>query len=438
MCKRYISVGKAEEAQLIIHKIVAEKISDSKSTSLSELLKSATDDSDDRDSLKMFVAIILSASAWPVWWPVVQGEIESAIKNAREEGKQELLPILLLNLGISAYYFREQGSRDELKRAVAHWRESLVTLHHNFNDTSLDRERLQLVELQAVGYLSLAYFEQQGEVPLDVFKSDWIFSDTKYTVASHYTLCGQRSEARNLLRSELVEAFNILCDNDVGNDDWGFCMLSAIFNQAGDYDNGRRAHLLVPSLKFNGEVLQALLPSKDGVLDEASQTIFDFYQSHCPESNDPKRNLRKVLGKVKKLLGATDGDSESTPSPYKAILDALAYLEHRGGECFCDNCNAKWNYETSLHKCKMCYNVDLCDACLNKFQSTEASMVFACNKSHDWSDCGVWTMERYIHACKKLVPLTCEDGSIELVSISKWLGGLCEEWGLSKSDWDFE
>jgi hypothetical protein len=31
-----------------------------------------------------------------------------------------------------------------------------------------------------------------------------------------------------------------------------------------------------------------------------------------------------------------------------------------------------------------------------------------------------------------------DDGGEELVSISKWLGTLCEEWGLSKDDWNFE
>jgi hypothetical protein len=435
MCKRYIFVGKGEEAQLIIDKIVTEKISDSESTSLSELLRLATNDLD-KGSLKMFVAVILFASTSPGWWPVVEGEIETAIKNARE-GKQELLPILLLNLGILAYHFRAQGSREGLRTAVGHWCECLATLHQNFNETSTDRARLQLVERQAVGYLSLAYSEQQEDVPFGVFKSDWISSDTKYVVASHYTSCGQRSEARNLLRPEMVEAFNILCDNDISNDDWGFFKLSHILNQTGDFDNAREAHLLAPRLKFDGEVLQALLASKDGGLDEASQNILDFYQNHCLDSDGPQQNLRKVSGNVKRLLGATDGNCGNV-SPYKAILDTLGYLDHMGNESsICDNCNAEWDYETSLHTCKMCYNLDLCDACLDKFRSTETT-VLVCNKSHDWWDRGGWTMERYIQGCKKLVPLASEDGSIELVSMSKWLGCLCEEWGLSKVDWDFE
>jgi hypothetical protein len=29
-------------------------------------------------------------------------------------------------------------------------------------------------------------------------------------------------------------------------------------------------------------------------------------------------------------------------------------------------------------------------------------------------------------------------GGQELVSVSKWPGTLCEEWGLSKADWNFE
>lgn len=435
-----LSVGKTDEAQPIIQEILTEKISDPESTSLSDLLKSATDDTDERGSLGMFMAIILLASTSPEWWPVVEGEIESAVKNAREEGKQELLPILLFNLGISAYHFREQGSREELKKAVAHWCECLVILRGTFGEKSTDdRERLQTIEGKTIGYLSTAYFEQQEEVPVDVFKGDFIFSDTNFVVASHYTRYGQRSEARNLLRSKIVEAFNLLCDDDATNDDWGFFMLASIFIYSGDYENGRKANLLAPSLRFDGEALQALLSSKDGVLDEASQTIFDYYQSRCLDSNEPTRNLRKVTGKVKRLLGATEGDSENaSPSPYKAISDTLTYMAHMDDRCaYCDSCDTKWSYETSLLTCKVCYNLDLCGDCLDKLRAGDTT-VAVCNKSHDWLDRGVWTIERYVQACRQLVPLEKEDGSVELVTISKWLGGLCEEWGLSKADWDFE
>ncbi|CRG88372.1 Eukaryotic translation initiation factor 3 subunit A [Talaromyces islandicus] len=437
MCKRYLSVGKADEAQPIILKIVTEKISDPESTSLSELLKSASDDENGYESLKVFMAIILSASTSPELWPVVEGEIERAIRKAREEGNQALLPTLLFNLGISAYTFREQGSREELRRAVAYWRECLVTLRQIFDNDPSDLLRLQYVETRVVDYLSMAYFEQQEEVPIELFKSDWAFPETQHVVASHYTRCGQRSEARNLLRPKIVEAFNVFSDGDISNDGWGFYMLSSVLNSTGDFENAHKANLLSPTLRFDGDALQALLASNDGVLDEASRTIFDYHQSNCLGNNDPKRNLRKVLGKVNRLVGATDGDSENV-SPYKAILDTLTYLGHIGtASSFCDNCNANWDYETSIHTCKMCFNVDLCGSCLDKLQSAE-TIVPVCNKAHDWLDRGTWTIERYVQACKKLVPVKHEDGSIERVTISQWLGGLCEEWGLSKADWEFD
>jgi hypothetical protein len=47
-------------------------------------------------------------------------------------------------------------------------------------------------------------------------------------------------------------------------------------------------------------------------------------------------------------------------------------------------------------------------------------------------------MEKYLHACQGLVLMKTADGGEELVSVSKWLGALCEEWGLSKADWNFE
>jgi hypothetical protein len=63
---------------------------------------------------------------------------------------------------------------------------------------------------------------------------------------------------------------------------------------------------------------------------------------------------------------------------------------------------------------------------------------FVCSRTHDWYNVPPLTKEQCLHAYKGLVLIETEDGGEELVSASKWLGTLYEEWGLSKADWNFE
>ncbi|KAH8696577.1 hypothetical protein BGW36DRAFT_381275 [Talaromyces proteolyticus] len=434
--KRYISANKIDEARLIIQKVLTEKTPNSESTVLSALLKSVMKDTNEKNSLSMVLAIISLTVPSPEWSAVVQVEIERAIESAREEQKTDELAALLFHLGIAAYYFRKNDSREELAKAVGNWRECLVTLREKVEVN--DRSRLKLVEQNSIHYLSMVYLEQPQEVPEDVFQDDQVIPTTKYALASHYTSTGKKDEAQNLLRSEMVAAFNILCDDDVSNDGLGYSMLLSILNHTGDYENSFRASLLLPKWKFDQEVLQALLTSEDASLNDASAKILEFYQSNCLNSADQRGNFDKVLNEAKRLSGeATGGDSEND-SAYKTIFSILEQLLTSCDHSFwCDNCGQQWDYENSLHVCKKCYKMDLCDGCWNKIRSTEPT-VFVCSRSHDWWEQEMWTMERYIHSCKKLVSMTSRDGSIELITVSKWLGILCEQWGLSKADWKFE
>jgi hypothetical protein len=435
MLKRYISAKKTDEARLLVKNIVTDKIPNSELTLLPSILKYAMRDKTEDKSLSTFMAIIMLSLASPECWTDVESGMETAIQNARDEGKEGELAALLLHLGIARYYFRQEGSKEELKKAVANWQDCLLALRGKVNK----EERFELVEQRAINYLSMAYFEQPSEVSEDLFNSTGVSSTTRYVLASHSISKGEHSNARDLLRSEMTTALHILSDDSIGNDWYGYTKLRQVLGHVGDYENAAKASFLISELKFDIEVLKALLATTESAsLDHASTKIFEFYQTGCLDSDSEIEKLQKVLNEINRLSGESTDENDENVSRYKKISDILAPLVYMDEIYYtCNNCNRKWDNEIPFHICKRCYSMDLCDACWNDLQSIETK-IFICSKSHSWWDLEAWDMERYLLAFKRLVPMKAEDGRIEFVTSSKWLGSLCEQWGMSRADWKFE
>ncbi|KAL4787635.1 hypothetical protein BJX76DRAFT_302251 [Aspergillus varians] len=445
LLKGYVSSEKEDEARPIIQKALTEKIPDTDSTLLISILKVAVGDEDEDDLLDVFKAIFSLISSSPEYWTVLQHELEAAVENARTDNKYDDLAILLFQLGSAMYHLRKEFPED-LTKAAGHWHECLTTVREKVR--SEDQKRLAFIEEQALSNLAMFYFdrairaqgtdaEENAERLRRVYEEDTVSTGVKYVFASFYTSKGQHDKARDLLRSEIITAFNILCDDDLDNDWEGFIALRNILGHTGDYENAQKAGLMLQTWKFDREVLEMLF-AENPSLEVASAQLAEFYERECPHDNTPKGNLRLLLEEAERLSAATESGSEEASiwsEACKILKESDSFDDHF---IWCNNCGRRWNYDNGLHVCNYCYGIDICDACWNDLRSDETGKVLICSKFHDWWYAEPWTKDNFLRALKRLVPVKAEDGSEELISSSKWLGNLCEDWGMSKSDWNFE
>ncbi|KAF9888811.1 hypothetical protein FE257_008180 [Aspergillus nanangensis] len=437
MLKLYVSNRQTEEARNILQRVATEKSPDTESTLLVPMLKCAGTKG---DVLGVYKTIISLGSSAPELWTKLQQETEAAIVAARAEDNNVDLATMLLHMGSATYYLSEE-STDDITRAVGYWQECLSTLRDKVG--SDDRDGVDYVEQSTLGYMSKVYLEraipeqtgQPGEAAatlMELLNSSKTYSNIKYTLASYHTLRGNRGEARNQLRDEMVDAFNILMDDDIANDWEGYQTLRHILNHSGDYEGAMRADQMLSAWSFDETVLKALVASEDGSLNEAATGLVEFYQSECLTEQDQRGNFQKILSEAEQRSADEDEDKASA---YKAIHELLTPIgDMRDNYTYCDGCLQDQNYTTSFYGCKVCHNVDLCAECWEKLRGGDRGIVPQCSAWHEWWEAPACTTEQFIRACRGMI----QAKDSEMMTVSKWLGGLCDEWGLSKTQWNFE
>ncbi|KAM0122555.1 hypothetical protein ACP6JC_000622 [Aspergillus fumigatus] len=398
------------------------------STLLMAMLSTALGKGNEIDMLAVFNAVFSVVSSSAELRAIFQHEMEVAIVAARTEGKNEELATLLFQL-------------------ASDLRECLDTIRERVAEE--DRYRLDFIKQSAIDRLSMVYFDRaiqtEGEEPeadverlRQVHMNDPAAKIPKSALASLYSIKGQRDKARDISRAEIVEAFNILADDDILNDLDGFVALRNLLNHTGDYENALRAALLLPELRFDGTVLTTLLAGEGPSMEAVSEELVQYYDRECPDTDRHWESLTKLWREASRLADEADAASERAAC-LDRVQKLLAKLE-REIECSlpCNTCNRYWDYDNGLHACKYCYNVFLCNGCWDELRSGKAGKDLVCSSTHAWYPLPPWTMEKYLQTCQGLVRMKTDNGGEELVSVSEWLGTLCEEWGLSKADWDFE
>ncbi|KAL3409636.1 hypothetical protein V8F44DRAFT_656682 [Aspergillus fumigatus] len=358
---------------------------------------------------------------------------------ARLDAEDVEIPLL------DTYFYKD--SPEQLAHAAGDLRECLDTIRERVAEE--DRYRLDFIKQSAIDRLSMVYFDRaiqtEGEEPeadverlRQVHMNDPAAKIPKSALASLYSIKGQRDKARDISRAEIVEAFNILADDDILNDLDGFVALRNLLNHTGDYENALRAALLLPELRFDGTVLTTLLAGEGPSMEAVSEELVQYYDRECPDTDRHWESLTKLWREASRLADEADAASERAAC-LDRVQKLLAKLE-REIECSlpCNTCNRYWDYDNGLHACKYCYNVFLCNGCWDELRSGKAGKDLVCSSTHAWYPLPPWTMEKYLQTCQGLVRMKTDNGGEELVSVSEWLGTLCEEWGLSKADWDFE
>jgi tetratricopeptide (TPR) repeat protein len=445
MLQRYVASKKEDEARSIVQKAVTERVPGTQSTLLMAMLATALSKENEIDMLAVFKAVFSVVSSDPELRAVFQHEMELAIATARAEGKNEELAILLFQLGSAGHYLHKD-SPEQLANAAGNLRECLDIIREKVASEGPDRPAF--INQSAADRLSMVYLDramqtdgEESEADVErlrqIHEDDPAAKGPKSALASLYTFKGQRDKARDIFRADIIEAFNILADDNIFNDLDGFIALRNLLNRTGDYENALRAALLLPELRFDDTVLKTLLAREGPSMEAVSEELVQIYHRECSDPDQHWQNLTRVWQEANRL--ELEALSSERAACYRRAQIILAKLEN-GIECSlpCNTCNRYWDYGDGLHACKYCYNVFLCNACWNELRSGKPGKAFVCSSTHDWYELPPWTMEKYLHAFQGLVLLKTADGGEELVSVSKWLGALCEEWGLSKADWNFK
>jgi hypothetical protein len=347
MLQRYVASKRDDEARSIIQKAVTEKVPGTDSTLLRALLTTSVSKQNESYMLSVFKAIFSVVASYPELWGVFQHDMEAAIQTARTEGKNDRLAVLLLQHGSAGYYLHK-NSAEELANAAGHLCECLNIIREKV--PSEDRDRLDFIKKSAIVRLSMLYLERAiqvgGEEPeadlerlRQIHEDDPAAKGPKSALASLYTFTGQKDKARDILRADMIEAFNILDDDDILNDVDGFTMLRNLLNHAGDYENALRAALLLPELQFDDTIFKELLDGEEPSLKAARAELLQFYQRECPDRNQHWKNLNKVWGEVSRLASEADIDSEMAAC-YLRIQKIFA--KHEAGIDYgfgCSNCD---------------------------------------------------------------------------------------------------
>ncbi|KAI9375186.1 hypothetical protein BJX61DRAFT_192231 [Aspergillus egyptiacus] len=439
----YALNGSKEEAISIVQQAITEKTPGTGSSLLLAMLQMMVRRYWE-DMEPLFTAVYWLILSSPEYWTVLMQDLETAIEQNRAEGQSEDVAILQLLLGNAMYFLRQDYPEDVLK-TVDYWHAGLATIRE-VAGFGADRWDLEYIEQQSLTLLGRRRIEQavQEEDPdyqyymselRASYETGRAHQAVKLALTSLYTLSGQRLEAQEILRSDMVTAFNILVDDDDGNDWEGFSAIRNSLMHIGDFENAHRACLLLPERKFDLDVLKALLVNENPSLDAASAHLAEFYGKECQPDDPPKDRFTKVADETERQLAAAEPDSTEAAAWARVseILKGFHKLDELPFPC-----KACWKRGVGLNFCKYCDKIDLCDACLEDLKAGKASKPFVCSKLHDWIRFESWTLDNYVLAWKRLVTVTAEDGSQQLIDVSKWLGNLCDDWGLDKSEWGFE
>ncbi|KAJ5159615.1 uncharacterized protein N7482_006619 [Penicillium canariense] len=445
--------------------------------SLEPILDLVVEDYKDGSDLSIFAvfnAVISGASLIPECWPELLRCMDNAIEKAESEGRFDDLAILHLHKGIAASLCgKDYTSRSELE----HWQECWTVAKENnivqpdsavtallVGENSDSRSIFSILLMLAGDILSKYYFDQtrllleedeqfyQNQIKqLERIATDQLpdgmssWTKAKCYLASQYVLRDQLSQAQALFRWDMAAVFNILTDDDAGNDWLGYGTLAHILTHCGDYENAGIAYKLIPPAFLDQEVLTELLNIGDEGA-AATQEIIRFYASNCPEEATPLMQVMALQSQVAKLSEqAAEEDSQHWQEiakilqEFKDVLEVDWYL-------MCDSCEVRCGFNETFWSCGFCYCTHFCESCYQKLSAKQKPRPFVCSEAHDWFRLPVWDSKRFALACRGRLPGIESDGKIvvsasaegEAISARKWLGYLCGKWDLNKEDWGFE
>ncbi|KAI2616328.1 hypothetical protein GGR54DRAFT_241906 [Hypoxylon sp. NC1633] len=244
------------------------------------------------------------------------------------------------------------------------------------------------------------------------------------------------TEAEQKLSDELVTAMERDFKGLTTSDQIDF-LLKRVERALSEIKNGEDA----ATPNSNGQDAGGTTDETTHIPENSTKTTSDE-QSAVPSSSTAI-NSDEATGEHNK--STTDGklEGKDDKTAYEAIQRKLqewsSVLQATSSWRGCDGCGKVWDLDHAMNTCKYCYNVDFCDECLVKLKAGKlsfTSMLFQCNKNHDWLHFPSWDKEMYLRALNKTVSVgghIDEEGRFvggKTVPVAEWLDGLKKEWGV--------
>ncbi|KAI0834307.1 hypothetical protein F5Y06DRAFT_307099 [Hypoxylon sp. FL0890] len=309
------------------------------------------------------------------------------------------------------------------------------------------------------------------------------------------------SKAREILHAYIDAAFGLLSDDIADNDGDGYYQLAEALLYCGDETDALAAFSLpLPSftISFTGDIISWMLEYETELEEQLGEELIvtikkansgssledqmELALNHIDtilqgigdnQSTDQEVNMatRQDIGNMDShgihetptaqttvVSSFADGDTvdgsnkklesptnkgprgAETKSTYEKIRSKIKQWLNAykfGARRWCDVCDTMWDLDHAMNHCKYCYDIDFCDACLNKLKTKKLDMPSLetyCNESHDWLRLPPWDKETYFRALRKEVyiggRIDDEGKRVEgkTVTVAEWLEGLKAEW----------
>ncbi|KAI1087622.1 hypothetical protein F5B19DRAFT_61828 [Rostrohypoxylon terebratum] len=405
-------------------------------------------------------------------------QIDLVIERKRKEKDIAEIALLLLCKGIAIYrYNLEEPTR--VQRALSCW-EQCVGLgpYSGIEAQALATSWLcgyyfdQINILRKSDSLGVeTYLEKMHDLTRQTPPSSNVAA--RAYLASYYARFAKDIEtARGILRARIDTAFEILSDGVDENDGDGYYFLAEVFLCCGDETKALSAFCLPLPLLFHKDLLSWILESDSDLKQSLGNELIAAVEKFSPTASHNEQ-LRFLFSHIKGILGAmnndegpvtrdtathdqptdTDGNIGSVPNTdnadaanttqnrtsdddsrskkktaYEEVLSNLkkwAHVRDCGAGRQCDICSTEWDFDNGLNHCKYCYQMDLCDGCLDKLKADTLKMTsldFQCNKDHEWLRLPKWDKETYLRAFRGVVLV----GEKE-VPVAEWLDELRKE-----------
>ncbi|KAJ0425240.1 hypothetical protein BJY00DRAFT_275014, partial [Aspergillus carlsbadensis] len=451
----YALAGNTEEAGSLLPNTLAKKAPGLEYPLFLAILEKAVLSQSQTELTALLTSIRPLLTSSPEYWLALKAEFQTVIDRSSTEKAFIDLAMFHYLLGTAMYHLRREFPEDVIG-AAEHWRATLAAAAES--DHTAYGWPLDYIKESALSSLEKLCIDQtlrDEDFDLEphitelrtAYDADPSDGTVQASLASLYTLSGQRAEAREILRPSMVTALNLLIDDDMNNDWEAFDSLRRLLIHSGDYDNARRACMLVVPGRFDKGVLRKLLEDEDPPLEVACAELLECWEEPDAEEGairqgrlSPYRQ-RSFFSELRFEGGRRLADAEpesSEATVWARVLDILQgwdRLRLEGDNCH--GCRDRQEVCQGFNSCKYCYDMQLCDPCLDALKADTPGKNHFCSRWHDWISLGSWDDTVLVRAWKRLVPVVAEDGTERLISTEKWLGRVCDEWGLAKEDWGF-
>ena len=332
---------------------------------------------------------------------VILQSLQGALTFSKDSGRTSKMIGLLLGHGVALAHYSADETRLEL--ALTRWEEccklGFQPPHLKKWETTFSAakyifnyhfSKARSVAISADEFASHA--NKLGEVRDRAYIVPRAAQELNLSLGGLYSLSGKQDSARYLLLNEIKYALDVLSDDDLQNDHYGFRALFDALVHTGDDLNALSAWSLRGPPERYSEI--------DSILKEATKNV---------------AAVRPIAPQNERVVAM--------------VGNGYVSLMCNGG------CNVDWTYADSVWHCKFCHDVDFDDACLAKVKNGTLPRL-ECGPDHEWLRLPS-LLEEFRETGKNRVRVGGElvDGRRvggRIVPVEEWLDMIREEWGIEK------